>query len=127
MPRAIRDRFIRSARFPPTCELYAGLYTNFLGLALAGERRAASSGPAWRLVRGEIGGKAAQQIGVDGIDGLCVALTLRHGDRLHGDDFGRTRGEQHELVGEKYRLARIVRDKESGRGPRLPNFEEETA
>ena len=52
---------------------------------------------------------------------------MRYGDGLDGDDFRRPRGEQHELIGEKNRLARIMRDEDRGRGPRLPYLEEETA
>ena len=62
---------------------------------------------------------------MDRLDHFVIALGLRHVDGLDRDDVGGPRREQHQLVGEHDRLARIVGDEDRGGRPRLPDFEQE--
>ncbi len=78
-------------------------------------------------VAGEIAGEAPQQIGVDRLDRVMVALSLRHVDGLDREHARRPRREQDELVGQHDRLAGVVGDQDCRGRARLPHFEQELA
>ena len=67
----------------------------------------------------------AQEVAIDGLDGVGVPLGAGRGDGDRGDHLGRPGRKQNELVRKQNGFARVVRDEDRRGRPRRPDFDQQ--